>query len=103
MRNSSKDLPRQLVLPLTLIRHLPQQVVLGLSQVGDDFHDTSGRTQCTRDIFSGEPKIRSDSMVVGQSSATLRAALGTRYCYCRGRRHVTADRPHRRPADRRGQ
>jgi hypothetical protein len=59
------DVPGGLVLPLTLIRDLPQQVVLGPSQVGDDFHDTSGRTQCSRDIFSCEPKIRSDSMVVG--------------------------------------
>jgi len=48
------NLPSWLVLSLSLIRNLPQQVFFGPCQVRH-FHETSGRIQCMRNRFDGEP------------------------------------------------
>jgi hypothetical protein len=52
MGNRPSHLSCGLVLALTLIRDLPQQIVLGPSQATT----ISGRTQCTLDSWSGDPK-----------------------------------------------
>ena len=55
MRYRLQYLSRWLVLPLALIRHLPQQIVLGPGEVGH-FDDHLWPHPCTRDSLSGEPK-----------------------------------------------
>jgi hypothetical protein len=52
--NRAHHLRSGLVLALPLIRHLPQQIIFGPSQVRH-FHDHLWPNQCTRDSFRGEP------------------------------------------------
>jgi hypothetical protein len=71
MGNGPDHLACWLVLAPPLIRHPPQQIVLGPGEVGLST-TTSGRTQCTRDSLSGEPKRLS------RAGGSARGIFGTR-------------------------
>ena len=65
VRNRPHDLARRLVLSLPLIRHLPQQVVFGPSQIGH-FHDHLG----PHPMHARQLERRAEAAVRGGGSAS---------------------------------